>query len=85
MGGRKAGTPNKVQSPVKQLLKDFVMDNWDTFVESFKQIDDPAEKCKIIKDMLPYCAPKLSSVEVKDTVKQDTFQEELNELMGITK
>lgn len=79
-GGRKKGTPNKIQNPVKVLLQDFASENWEEFKKSFKEIDDPIEKCRMYKDILPYCVPKLASVEVQAEVGQKTFQDELDEL-----
>ena len=83
-GGRKKGTPNKVNKETRALIANFVEENWEQFKEDFRSIADPEKKCSIFMQMMSYYAPKLSSVEYKDKTPAKTFQDELDELSGET-
>lgn len=79
-GGRKKGTPNKVNKETRALIANFVEENWEQFKEDFRNIADPEKKCSIFMQMMSYYAPKLSSVEYKDKTPAKTFKDELDEL-----
>lgn len=81
-GGRKKGTPNKITKEVRERLAQFAQDNWQDFLDSYHQIVDPEKKCRIMMDVLPYIAPRLSSVEFKDKTPIKSFKDELDELSG---
>lgn len=82
LGGRKKGTPNKVTAERKARIAQFIEGHWDDFIENYNQLNDPKDKCKIFMDMLPYYAPKLSSVEYKDKTLAKSFADEIAELSG---
>ena len=42
-GGRKKGTPNKTTEQFRDMVKEFVQDNWDTLQEDFDKMK-PGEK-----------------------------------------
>ena len=88
MGGRTKGTPNTVRSEVKNALAPIVMAyvNGEGLGETKAKLAEdlqamqPAERAKVMKDLIPYVIPKLSAVEIKDAVPVKTFREELDEM-----
>jgi hypothetical protein len=65
--GNKASSnrgPNKVSSKVKESIVNFLESNVDQIQESFDQLK-PREKLQFISDILPYAAPKLSSIQTE--------------------
>lgn len=81
-GGRKPGTPNKMTAETRELIKKFVESRWDDFIAAYDAIDDPAKKCYIMADLLPFVSPKLANIEYKDKDKPLTLKNELDELSG---
>lgn len=88
MGGRPKGGQNKVTSEVKNALAPLVMAyvNGEGLGETKAKLEDdllamqPAERAKVIKDLVPYVIPKLSAVEIKDAVPVKSYREELDEM-----
>jgi hypothetical protein len=56
-GGRKAGTPNKISSEIKEVLSDFLQKEIDSLPEYFEAIE-PKVRLEIIAKLLPYVLPK---------------------------
>lgn len=81
-GGRKKGTPNKITKEKRELIAAFIECKWDEFEKAFNEIDDPAKKCQIMIDLLPFALPKMASIEYKDKSKPKTLQDELDEISG---
>lgn len=82
LGGRKAGTPNKVTKEHREAISAFIEKRWKDFEEAFDAIDDPEKRCSLMLGLLPFVAPKLSSVDYKERGKQQTLQDELDEISG---
>ena len=82
LGGRKAGTPNKVTKELKEFISSFLEGHREDFEESFNLIEDPEKRCAIYLGLIPYAAPKLSSVEYKDKSQKQTLDDELDEISG---
>ena len=88
MGGRQKGTPNKMSTEVKNALAPLVMAYVNgegigqTKAKLAEDLDamQPAERAKVMKDLVPYVIPKLSAVEMKDAVPVKTFRDELDEM-----
>lgn len=80
LGGRKAGTPNKVTKPMRELLANFCEQNFEEFVAAFHVIADPKDKCKVYLDAQAFVTPKLSSVDLKADTGRKSYEEELEEL-----
>lgn len=65
--GNKASTnrgPNKVSAKVKESIVNFLENNVDQIQESFDKLK-PVDKLNFISDILPYAAPKLSSIQTE--------------------
>ena len=83
LGGRAKGTPNKTSAATREKITEFIVDHWDDFILSYDAIDDPLKKCLVMVDLLPFCAPKMSSVEYKDKTPGKSFKDELDEDSGL--
>ena len=79
LGGRAKGTPNKVNKGRRELIAQFLDDNWGEFVDLYKK-STPAKKQEIYMEMLPYTTPKLQAIEMKEAEPAKTFADELDEL-----
>lgn len=79
-GGRKKGTPNKINKERRELIAKFLDDNFEEFMLCWQAIDDPYKKCCIYNDMIPFATPKLQSIELNNQVSQKSFEQELDEL-----
>ena len=82
MGGRKKGTPNKATAELREMLTAFFRGKWDDLTEAYESLG-PIDKCHVMIGLLPYIAPKLSSVEYKE--REDggrTLADELDEISG---
>lgn len=62
--GRKRG-PNKISTKVKESIVGFLEDNVDQIQESFDELK-AIDKLRFIADILPYAAPKLSSIQTEN-------------------
>ncbi|MFW9598402.1 MAG: hypothetical protein ACMV0Y_10685 [Paludibacter sp.] len=63
---RRKNIPNKITKQTKDLLATFVNQNMVQAQEMFNQIENPAEKLKILVTMLKYVVPTLNSVTIND-------------------
>ncbi len=60
-GGRVAGTPNKLTSELRTTLKGIIAGELDVLPQTFEQL--PAkERLELLIKMLPYCLPKIESI-----------------------
>lgn len=80
-GGRKKGTPNKVTREKREMISQFLDDNWDNFLENYKKADSTTQ-LKIYMELIPYTTPKMASIEYKEKAKPKTFMDELDEISG---
>ena len=58
--GRPKGKPNKITGKVRELIALFVESKFEQVTENFDKLE-PLEQWKILKDLLPYAAPKLQA------------------------
>ncbi len=84
--GRKPNTPNKTTREMRNILAPVVEGYINggegaefSLAEDLKDMD-PAERARIMKDLVPYVLPKLASVEVKADIEHKGFKEELDAL-----
>lgn len=80
-GGRKKGTPNRVTRERRELISEFLDQEWDNFKKLYEKAD-PDTKLKIYMEMIPYTTPKMASIEYKEKAKPKTFKDELDEESG---
>lgn len=84
LGGREAGTPNKVTQGLRKVFAEV----WDVYVESGdfkKDLDNlsPYDRISVMEKLAQYVAPKQKSVDVE--VKGEaslTIEDKLRELCG---
>lgn len=73
-GGRKKGTPNKINKELRAVLKEFLETELGNLGEHLKGIP-PKERLEIMVKLLPYVLPKLESVPQKeDTETEDKIE-----------
>ena len=72
-GGRKAGTPNKVTTEVKNKLVELI----DGTISELSTANlNVANKIKLLEIALNYCIPKLAHTYNEEEQKQKTFRVE---------
>ena len=81
-GGRKKGTPNKMTHQRKEMIRTFIEGRWEDFEKAYDSLDDPAKKCSLMIDLLPFAVPRLASIEYKDKNQPKTLKDELDEISG---
>lgn len=81
MGGRTKGTPNKATKERRELISEFLDDNWEDFKKHYKDAD-AATKLKIYMEMIPYTTPKMATIDYKVKELPKTFADELDEVSG---
>lgn len=81
VGGRKAGTPNKVTRDARSILGDTLLDHLEHVNEYLDDIDDSAKKIDAISKLLPFYMPKYQSTTLSaDTHRSLSCEEEMNSL-----
>tara|TARA_Y100000385_G_C12681535_1_gene462351 strand:+ start:84 stop:371 length:288 start_codon:yes stop_codon:yes gene_type:complete len=58
-GGRQKGTPNKVTSELKELLKEFILDEFKELKPRIEELDTN-QRLQILTKLMPYALPKES-------------------------
>ena len=79
LGGRKKGTPNVVTRERREMIEQFLNDEWPNFQLMYNQANDET-KMKIYMDLIPYTTPRMASVEYKEKAPKKTFEDELDEI-----
>jgi hypothetical protein len=69
-GGRKAGTPNKIDKSLRARISDFLDANFDQAVESWRGITEPIQKVKLYTDLIKFAVPTLQSVDLEARVNK---------------
>jgi hypothetical protein len=60
-GGRQKGTPNKLTSEVRTVLKDIVHDEIAYLPELLKNLE-PKERLQVLIKILPFVIPKVETI-----------------------
>jgi len=81
IGGRKKGTPNKTTKERRELIGEFLNENWEDFKAQYKAADGPT-KLKIYMEMIPYTTPKMASIDYTEKKDVKTLGDELAEISG---
>lgn len=58
-GGRQKGTPNKLTSELRAVLKNLIHEELETLQERMDLLD-PKERLEVVVKLLPYALPKVS-------------------------
>ena len=56
-GGRQKGTPNKITGELKELLKEFILDEFKELKPRIEELDTH-QRLQILTKLLPYAIPK---------------------------
>jgi hypothetical protein len=81
--GRKAGTPNKTTTEIREAFQMLLEGNLDTLQDDLMKLE-PKERVKLLLDMANFVVPKLRSVELKNDV-EETITIDFNESVGWNK
>ena len=81
MGGRQKGTTNKVTKERRELISEFLDQEWPNFQKMYDRADEET-KMKIYMEMIPYTTPKMASVEYKEKLRPKSYKDELDEDSG---
>lgn len=71
LGGRAAGTPNKVNAQVKEWIGELLENNKQQIEEDLQAME-PTERVKALFGLLGYVVPKQSAISVDDQTKIET-------------
>ena len=77
-GGRKKGTPNRVQADLKRLLNDFLNDERERMQNDWLKLAPP-QRAELYCKLLSYVVPKQQAVSVEAMVEAEYKQ--IKELM----
>jgi len=75
--GRPKGALNKTTRELRQMISDFLMENFEEIKETFKEMP-PKEKVKLYCDLLKFALPRLRPSD--DLLLERLSDDELNEL-----
>ena len=65
-GGRKQGTPNKINNDIKEVINEFISNNISDIQNVYSGLE-PKEKMQYLIKLLDYSIPKLKAIEVENT------------------
>lgn len=70
MGGRKAGTPNKVTGTVKEWITSIIDGNRKQFEDDLEKLE-PGERVRVISNLLQYVTPKMQSISPAEMLEAE--------------
>lgn len=80
-GGRVAGTPNRIQTPLRDKIKNFGEENFEEVIAAWNCITDPKDKVKAYIDIISFAIPKLQAVQMDANIqRQSSVEEDLKKL-----
>lgn len=85
MGGRKAGTPNKVTVLNGELVQCLLDDNFPKAKKLLAEIDDPNDFWRIYLKLMEFRLPKMSSVDITEGGAKPDWLAKMKELTSIQK
>ncbi len=75
IGGRVAGTPNRITIELRKTLKGIVASQLESLPGTLEQLQ-PKERLELLVKLLPFCMPKVESISgVYDTGWRDLGDE----------
>ncbi|CCY94072.1 putative uncharacterized protein [Bacteroides sp. CAG:1076] len=82
LGGRAAGTPNKVTGTLKSWITDLINCNRSQMEKDLKNLD-PKDRLMFLEKMMQYVIPKQAAQQVKldfDSLTDEQLQQIINDL-----
>lgn len=80
LGGRAAGTPNKITGTVKEWIATIIDGNREQFEKDLK-ILEAGERVRVISNLLQYVTPKMQSASAEELLEAE--YKKLEELLDI--
>lgn len=80
LGGRVKGTPNKVTKVTKEMVQEFLDENFEEAMVAWHKIDKPGVKFAAYLKMMEFVLPKMASVDFNPGDKTPDWMRKLNEL-----
>jgi hypothetical protein len=77
--GRKAGTPNKTTTEIRDCFQMLLEENLEQLREDILSLG-PKERVKVMLDLATFIIPKMKSVQVNDT-SEETIEINFNEVL----
>ncbi len=74
VGGRKAGTPNKITTDLRKRIALLIEDNFETIEADFQQLDSE-KRLIVLERYLKYCLPPLHSISIAGSTNMDEIKE----------
>jgi actin-like ATPase involved in cell morphogenesis len=79
-GGRKPGTTNRSTKEIREHIANIVSENIDTLNEDLQQLK-PEQRIDVIIKLLPWAAPKISSIDESSLKQEGTRKSSLQETL----
>lgn len=81
LGGRKKGTPNKVNKNIRKMLEEQLLPAMENIGSIIASIEDPEKKASVLSQWAGYIIPKYSNTTINADSGRDLSTEEyINEL-----
>jgi hypothetical protein len=78
--GRKAGTPNKTTTEIREAFSLLIENNLSKLQEDLNGLE-PKERVKLLLEMSQFVVPKLRSIDLKSDI-EETITIDFNESLG---
>jgi len=72
--GRPKGTPNKITGKVRESINQFIEDNFDEVVRTWKSLE-PRDKLNFYRDLIQYAIPKMQTMAIQTDFDRLTDEE----------
>ena len=70
---RPEGSLNKTTKATRETLQDALKGHIEAISSTLDQVQDPAERIRLITALLPFIAPKHKAIEIRDTAETFTI------------
>ena len=79
-GGRGAGTPNKLTKDLRELITQFLSDNWSKMENDFEALE-PKDRILFYEKLLKYAVPQLQNTTL-ETQFENLTDEQLDYIIN---
>ena len=83
LGGRTKGTPNKVTKVTKEMVQDFLDENFEEAIAAWHSIDKSGVKFMAFLKMMEFVLPKMASVDFNPGDKTPDWMKKLETLRNM--